>query len=286
MNPTAAGLLALFIWGASALLITQLLRIPPLELTALTWFISFVMLSVYYACKRKPLMRHFHRPWRDYALMVGGMGGYTALFYIGFSLAPPFEANILNYLWPIFLMAFLIIFRGAPLTLMKVLGMLSGFAGCVLLSFAHGGPSFSGGFGIGHIIMIISAVFWALYSCFTRGQDYPVEFMVPVFLCCGILTAALHFMFEPSVIPSAYEWIFIFLIGACRLAYAAWDYAMRFGNQVLVTSASYFTPLLSTLVLIAGGYGAANGMIGISAVLIVAGCIIVNGDQFKRLLKS
>ena len=40
----------------------------------------------------------------------------------------------------------------------------------------------------------------------------------------------------------------IFLGAATVLAYSCWDLAMRRGDILLVAAASYFTPLLSTLV--------------------------------------
>lgn len=285
MNPTIAGLLTVVIWGLSALLVTYLGRIPPFELTAITWFLSLLLMSIYFRAKGENMTAYFKRPLGDYLLVAGGMGGYTALFYVAFKYAPAFEVNILNYLWPIFLLLFLIAFKNVSATPMNIAGMVLGFAGCFFLSYTHEGPAFAAGFSIGHLVMIIAAAWWALYSCFTHGKDYPVGFMVPVFFVCGLFTLFLHFLFEETVMPDVQEWIVLISIGLCRLAYALWDYAMRYGDRVLITSASYFTPLLSSLVLIAGGHGAANPSIAVGAVLIIAGCLVVNGDQLVKLMR-
>ncbi len=286
MNPTLAGLLTVLVWGGSALFITFLLRLPALELVTITWFLSFVLLWGYYAAKGENVLEQFKRPLKDYFLVAGGMGGYTALFYIGFKYAPPFEATVINYSWPILLMIFLVLFKNEPLTLFKIIGMVLGFGGCIFLSKTNSdGAVFAAGLNVGHIVMLVAALWWALYSCFTHGKKYPTTFMVPVFLVCTIVTAALHLAFETTMIPTAFEWIFLVAIGLCRMAYALWDYSMRYGNQMIVTSASYFTPLLATLVLIAGGYGAATQEVAVGAVLIIVGCLVVNGDQFKKLLK-
>ena len=49
-------------------------------------------------------------PTRVWLLGVGGLFGYHALYFAALQLAPPAEANLVNYLWPL-----LIVLLSAPL---------------------------------------------------------------------------------------------------------------------------------------------------------------------------
>jgi hypothetical protein len=61
---------------------------------------------------------------------------------------------------------------------------------------------------------------------------------------------------------------------------------MRHGNQLMLSSLSYLTPLGSSIVLIAGGHGAASWGVALAAALIIGGCIIVNWDHLLQYLRS
>lgn len=284
MNGTLAGFTALFIWASSATLVAFIGRLPPLEVTAFTWVVASIALTAAYMVRGQPIMPCLRRPFSDYAFVTFGVGVYTALYYIAFKHAPVFEANALNYLWPIFLMLFISIFQKAPVTLYTLTGMALGFAGCALLFMHRSDGDLSGSFGIGHVVAIIAALIWAFYSCFSRSHNYPVGFLIPVFIISGILTFGVHLVFEDWVSPTNGEWWIILLLGLARLGYVFWDYAMRHGDQALITSASYFTPLCSAVLLAGAGFGAANGSIALAAALIIAGCLIVNGEGLKRFV--
>ena len=282
MNGTLSGFIALLIWSTTAALIGLVGRLPPLEVTAFTWLIASLSLAGFFMAKGENIWLYVRRPLSDYLFVTLSMGIYTALYYMAFKYAPAFEANTLNYLWPIFLMLFISLFQKAPVTIFTISGMIFGFFGSLLLFLTHSEGASFGTFNIGHIMAIGASIIWALYSCFSRNKRYPVGFLIPVFIISGIGTFACHFLFENWVTPGPAEWGVIFLLGFARLGYAFWDYGMRHGNQVLVTSASYFTPLSSTLILILFGFGTTNPAIACAAALIIAGCLIVNGDKIKN----
>lgn len=285
MRGTLAGFFALMMWASSAYLMAHLGRLPPVGTAAFSWVVSVVMLTGYFLFKRENIISYFRRPLGDYLFVCAGIGFFTILYYISFKYAPVFEANSLNYLWPIFLLIFLNVFQNEKMTLLKILGMILGFCGCVIIFLLpeDGAKPFQS-FGIGHITAVLGALLWAWYSCFAKNKTYPTGFLIPVFLFSGLLTFGLHFITEPPVIPDKTEWIVILLIGFARLGYVFWDYGMRHGNQSLITSASYFTPLFSTIILIAGGYGTHNPGIAFGGAMIIAGCLLSNGQAILRIV--
>src|SRR5688500_2907514 len=64
---------------------------------------------------------------------VGGLFGYHTLYFAALALAPPVEANLLNYLWPLLIVLLSAPILGLPLGPRRLLGVGTGFAGCALL---------------------------------------------------------------------------------------------------------------------------------------------------------
>ena len=288
MNANLAGIFTLIVWTSSALLVTFVTRLPALQLVTVTWIVAALCLYIYFLATKTPVRAQFNRSWQDYVFVTTGLGVYTALFYIAFKYAPAFEANTLNYLWPLFLMFFMAVFLKTRLTTLNIAGMLAGFIGCVAIIAARetGAGLPDAGFGIGHAVAILAAALWGYYSTMARTKDYPVGFLLPVFILSAILTAGLHLVFESTVMPTGFEWLILITLGLCRLTYVSWDYAMRHGNQLMLSSLSYLTPLGSTLVLIAGGHGAATPGIALAGALIIGGCIIVNWDGLMKFMRK
>lgn len=58
------------------------------------------------------------------------------------------------------------------------------------------------------------------------------------------------------------------------LGYLLWDIAMQRGNTTLVTSFSYFTPLLSTLISLLILQVAPGPLLGLAALLVTVGAVV------------
>lgn len=185
-----------------------------------------------------------------------------------------------------FLTVFLAMFQGIPVSPVKIAGLALGFAGCLLLFAIRYGDTTFGGLTAEHFMAIAAAIIWALYSCFAKTKTYPTGFMVPIFLISSVIFLVLHLLLEQTVWPDIRSWGAILLLGGFRIAYVFWDYAIRQGDRLLVSSLAYFVPLISTLLLILGGYGTGRLMIGIAAVMIVTGCLIVNAQQIRDVFSK
>ena len=64
---------------------------------------------------------------------VGGLFGYHALYFLALRFAPPAEAGLLNYLWPLLIVLFSSLLPGERLAPHHIIGALLGLAGTVLL---------------------------------------------------------------------------------------------------------------------------------------------------------
>ncbi len=113
-------------------------------------------------------------------LVVGvyGQAGYHFLLFTALQLAPPVEANLINYLWPlgIVLMPAPLLLPGVRLTAAHVLAALVGLAGAALAILGRGALR---GFGRrtrrgqrlggnGHACAAGAAFIWSSYSLMTK----------------------------------------------------------------------------------------------------------------------
>ena len=89
---------------------------------------------------------------------VGGLFGYHALYFLALRFAPPAEAGLLNYLWPLLIVLFSSFLPGERLARHHIVGALLGLAGTVLLFTGNSG----GGFAPGQIPGLAAAMERAL----------------------------------------------------------------------------------------------------------------------------
>ena len=74
-------------------------QIPPFELAALTFAIGGALGMAYAAARGR--LGALWQPWPVWAVGVGGLFGYHALYFAALRLAPPAEASLIAYLWPL-----------------------------------------------------------------------------------------------------------------------------------------------------------------------------------------
>src|ERR1700712_1101448 len=125
---------AIVLWASLASLGVALRHVPPFLLTGLALVIGSV--------PAWPLARQWKGPARTLALGVYGLFGFHFLLFIALRLAPPVEANLVNYLWPLFIVLLAPVFLpGVHLKAGHVLAALVGFAGAAIAILGGGRAS-------------------------------------------------------------------------------------------------------------------------------------------------
>jgi drug/metabolite transporter (DMT)-like permease len=284
MNATLLGLFAVAVWSVFGVLFIFVRGLPVFEVLTLIFFIGYIAFTIMQLVRGEDIRSYWKQPLAYYAFWLAGAGLYTVLIYIAFMNAPIFEANMLNYLWPILLVIFSAAIYKEPLPLHRIIGMLCGFAGAFAILMPAEGEVLFANFSMGHALAVAAAVVWALYSALTRNRHYPQGFQAPMFLVLSMICLVIHLVTEPTVIPNSTQWIFLLLLGSLRISYALWDYGMKKGNVTLLASMSYFLPFLSSVFLILAGERPAHPLIATGAILICIGCLTVNYGQLKNFL--
>ena len=161
MHPNVYALGAIGLWASLASLGLLLTHLPPFLLTGLALVIGSV--------PAWPLVRHWKVPPGTLALGIYGLFGYHFLLFIALRHAPAVEANLVNYLWPLFIVlfapAFLPSLRLRP---RHVLAALLGFAGAAIAILGAAGGDLRAGWSWGYLPALGAAFVWATYSLGTR----------------------------------------------------------------------------------------------------------------------
>jgi drug/metabolite transporter (DMT)-like permease len=261
---------AIALWASLASLAVTLRHVPPFLLTGLALVIGSV--------PAWPLVRQWKVPARTLALGLYGLFGYHFLLFIAFRLAPPVEANLVNYLWPLLIVVLAPVFLpGLRLKPAHVLAGLAGFAGAAIAILGAGSASAGGTWSWGYLPALASAFIWASYSLWTRRvQAFPTAAIGLFGLVSGLLSLACHALLEPATTLHSRDWLFIVLMGLGPLgaAFFLWDRALKTGDARHIGILSYLTPLASTalLVLVTGRELTAG--IALAAALIIGAAVL------------
>ncbi|MFY8115810.1 MAG: DMT family transporter [Rhabdaerophilum sp.] len=275
--PTLAGLGAVLLWGLLALLTASTAGVPPFLLTALTFAIGGG-LGLGVLALRGQLGR-LRQPAGAWALGVGGLFGYHAVYFAALKSAPPAEASLIAYLWPLLIVIFSGLLPGEKLGLRPVLGALAGFAGVVLLALAKGGIGSGAAIPwLGYGLALACAFIWAGYSVLSRRfAEVPTEAVVGNCLVTALLAGLAHLALEPVGLPQgAGIWLAILALGLGPVgaAFFLWDIGMKKGDIRFLGTASYAAPVISTLALVAAGRAEAGWPLALACLLIVGGAVI------------
>jgi drug/metabolite transporter (DMT)-like permease len=286
MSPQRAtlfGFAAILMWSLLALLTVASGTVPPFQLAAMTFAIGGAIGAVWVsrtgswgALRQKPEV---------WLLGVGGLFGYHALYFIALRLAPPAEAGLLNYFWPLLIVLFSGLLPGERLHWYSVLGALLGLAGTVILFLGKGlAPALH--YVAGYSAAFCAAFVWSGYSVLSRRfVGVPTAAVAGFCLATALLAALCHVAFETTVWPGTTgEWLAVAAlgIGPVGAAFYVWDIGVKRGDIRLLGVASYAAPILSTFFLVLAGFDEASVTLWFAALLIAGGGLLAAKDMLRK----
>ncbi|WP_280549895.1 MULTISPECIES: DMT family transporter [unclassified Halomonas] len=273
---TGAAGLAVVLWALVPLLVAQAGELPPLRLSALALLAGALgTLPMAHGRQRRGatlsrahgVVVHVGVP----MLVAGAVGACSA----SFSLAPPTEAALIIYTWPVlFLLASRWLLQGR-LPLATLSGALLAFSGAALLVAPQALASgFSGAWG-GYLLALAAALCWALYSLACQVPGYRLgERMPHLLLVASVMTGVASLVLEgmselPS--PPALLATVALGLGPYGIAMLAWDHALGDPQAGRLGNLAHAVPVLATLFLVLAGVTAPDWRLPVAAVLVFAG---------------
>ncbi len=276
LPPALLALGAIALWGTLAALGVALAHVPPFLLTGLALCVGGLLAL--------PLSRFEVSSWLvplpTLALGVGGLFGFHFLLFMALRLAPPVQANLINYLWPLFMVLLSPwLLPGMRLQAVHIAAALLGFAGAalVILGDPAGAGQQAGGWSWGYLLALMSALVWAGYSLLTRRvPHFPTAAIGGFALVSGLLSLLCHALLEPAVALTGRDMLLIGALGLGPMgaAFFLWDMALKRGDTRQIGILSYLTPLASTGMLVLVGDRDFTWNIALAALMIVGAALL------------
>ena len=283
---TAIGATAVLMWSTLALLTTLTGTVPPFQLVAMAFAIAFAIGLVWTAANGRSLLGALRQPAVVWLIGIGGLFGFHFFFFVALRLAPPVEANLINYTWPLLIVLLSGLLPGERLRWWHVAGALMGLAGATLLITGGGRLDLGAAYGTGYAAAAASALIWSGYSVLSRRLGAVPTDAVGGF--CGataVLALACHLAMETTVWPSdMVAWLAVLGLGLgpVGLAFFTWDYGVKRGDIRVLGAFAYGAPLLSTLLLLAFGRGEASWSVAVACMMIVGGALLAAREMLAR----
>jgi len=270
-------LLAIAMWAALAWFGVELARLPPFLVVGCALSVAGLV--------SLPLWIRLRVSGRALLLGTYGLFGFHFFLFMALRYAPPLPANLINYLWPLFIVVLAPLFDGrVRLTARHLLAAGLGLLGAVLAMTQKGGNesfNFSRGALMGYGFALVSAFIWATYSLSSqrlgrRTNGFPTAAIGLSCAVSGVLALVCHALLETTPAVTQFDWMLLFLLGLGPMggAFFLWDAALKQGDARSLGSLAYLTPLCSTVLLSVTGHGRLGWSTGAALVLIVGGAVL------------
>lgn len=281
---TFVGYSAVLMWSLLALFTAASGAVPPFQLTAMAFAIGGGLGMGWIAANGR--WRDLAPPPRAWLLGVGGLFGFHFFYFTALRGAPPVEASLIVYLWPLLIVVLSAALPGERLRWFHVAGALLGLAGTVVV--ISGGRSFAidPDFAVGYAAAVAAAFTWSVYSVLSRRLARVGTGAVAGFcLATAVLSAVAHLFLEETVWPStAGQWLAVAGLGLMPVgaAFYVWDYGVKHGDIQALGVSAYAAPLISTAILIVAGHAMPTWSIAVAAALITGGAVLASRNVFQR----
>src|ERR1700730_10702549 len=230
---TLIGLTAILMWSLLAVLTVATGKVPAFQLAAMTFAIGALVGSLTWIGRPEALRALRQEP-LAWIVGVGGLFGYHALYFLALRFAPPAEAGLLNYLWPLLIVLFSSLLPGERLAPAHILRPVVWRVGTVLLFAGNRGGDFTSGQLPGLVAAFVAAFVWAAYSVMSRRlKSVPTDAVAGFCLATALLAALVHAVVEVTVWPdTSAQWLAITALGVGPVgaAFYAWDIGMKRGD--------------------------------------------------------
>lgn len=271
------------IWSSSFLWVELALReIGPITLVAFRVFFGFLFGVVVVVTQRIPLPR----TWKEWIpLIVLGLTNIAIPFFLiswGQKSIDSGVASILDATVPLFtILVAHFMLHDDKMTTPKVLGLLTGFAGVVILMSKDLGASTSS--LLGQLAVILACIFYAASSIiarvFTEGTSATMRGLGPLVSASAVMVTSAFIFESPIKIPTLpITWIALLWMGilGSGLAFIMLFYLIHEIGPTRTTMVTYLFPLGGVTLGVIFLNEALTWQIITGAVLIILSLVIAN----------
>lgn len=239
---------AILLWGTLAAAIGDALRGVPAG-TVIVWTLGIAAVTLGLIDLASGV-RPRAGSGRALALGVWGILGYHVAFFVALDLAPVVEANLINYLWPLFMVVLAPAIVGERLTPAVVAGAVVGFAGAFVVASGDVAPARE--HVVGYALAALAAFAWATFSLGLKRVEAGPGAMSCFLAASALLAVPVAALLDgPACLAppggralAAIAWTGV---GPLAVGFVCWQRAVTLGSAARIGALSYLDPLLSTL---------------------------------------
>ena len=284
VTATVIGFSAVLLWSLLAMFTAMSGSIPAFQLATMTFALGGALGAVSWPF-RPGAARALRQPLQVWALGVGGLFGYHALYFTALKSAPPAEAGLINYLWPLLIVLLSALLPNERLRVHHVAGALLGLTGTIVLFTGGRGFALASDYLPGFAAAFVAAFVWSSYSVLSRRfASVPTDAVVGFCLVTAMLSAICHLTFEATVWPqTASQWAAVTALGLGPVgaAFYAWDLGVKRGDIRVLGALSYAAPVLSTAFLVLAGFAEPSATLALATALIAGGGVLAAKDMLR-----
>ena len=219
---------------------------------------------------------------------VFGVAVNQSLFLNGLNITTPIDAAIIMTATPILVLLVARLLIREPITLFKVIGIVAGGTGAVLLILYRGNISFSNNHVIGNAIILANATSYAIYLVIVKplmNKYHPVTLMRWIFLFGLLLVSgpglpAFLRVGWGSLPVDIFLSVLFIVVGTTFLAYLLNMYSLKYVKPITVSIYIYSQPVIASIVALILGQDM------ITPVKIVAALLVFTGVYFVSFTSS
>jgi drug/metabolite transporter (DMT)-like permease len=210
-------------------------------------------------------------------------------FIAGLSMTSPVDASVITTFVPIMTMIFAVFFLKEPITWKKVIGVLVGAFGALLLIFNENIVSYDGASVEGNLLCMLSCLAFAIYLtafkklivCYSAITAMKWMFLFATicsFPFCRRDIASINY----SAIPvDIYLQIAFVVVFATFISYLLIPVGQKLLRPTIVSMYNYLQPLVSSFVAVAIGMSTFGWIKGFATILIFLGVYIVTQSKSR-----
>ncbi|TAH35133.1 MAG: hypothetical protein EYC62_05005 [Alphaproteobacteria bacterium] len=252
-NNTLVGLSAIPIWSLTPLLIVLIGPMSAFFMLGFRFLLSGIVLSFASIVRGEGFFSQFKHPIGVWILTLLGILLSQSVYIYALQHAPTAEANMINYVWPVYVILLGAWANKEKLYLRHYIGIVSGAIGCAVILLGDAGFAWKKEYALGYILAFLGGTFWAVYQVYMRKfyQNEKSSVQGGPFLIYSLISFGLYYLSgSPLVVLTPENWAYLLVFGLVPISYLFWEYGIKKGDYQALAFCAYFIPLLSAILIV------------------------------------
>ena len=186
-----------------------------------------------------------------FAMGAVGIYLYYIFLYGAFAIAPAGQANVINYLWPVFIVVFSIPILNEKYNSKTIIAILLSFTGAAIAFTKGDFSAVSGQYAAGYLLAGLGAICYGLFSVLGKKLGYEKFSSMLVYYACALALIAPTVTFTSAIkVPQSLTTIIAILVlgGVMNsIAFVFWFNALSLGDTHKFANIIYAVPFLAMI---------------------------------------